>query len=262
MNIKINRNSKTPIYLQIKNGIRNLITTEELFPGFKMPSERKLAEELDVHRNTVIKAYSELVAEGYITVSRVAPKGYFVVDAEKDKGFTGRFFPLGKRLRYNFTQNERLFFNLYDLSMEDNDYISMGGLTVSVLNEEKEEFCNIMSNVCYNSSNDEALRLKKNICHLLEKENIYVNEKNIQISTETNQLLNQICDLFLSEGDIVVAEEPIVSDNIALFRNKGIELVTIPLEEDGMNMKILENVVSKKRPKFIYTLPTDRKSVV
>ena len=256
MNIKIDRNSKTPVYLQIKNGIRNLITTEELFPGFKLPSERKLAEELNVHRNTVIKAYAELVAEGYVTVSRVAPKGYFVVDTEKDKSFTGRFFPLGKRLRYNFTQNERLFFNLYDLGMEENNYISMGGINVSFLNENEEEFCQIMSHICCNTSNDEVLRLKKNICSMLEKENIYVNEKNIQISTETNQILNQICDLFLSEGDIVVAEEPIIADNIALFRNKGIELVTIPMEEDGMNMRILENVVAKKRPKFIYTLPT------
>ena len=70
MNIRINRSSQTPIYLQIKCAIQNLILSGELSPGYKMPAERKLAGELDIHRNTVIKAYGELVDEGYLIVSR------------------------------------------------------------------------------------------------------------------------------------------------------------------------------------------------
>ena len=78
MNIRINRNSQTPIYLQIKCAIQNLVLSGELNQGYKMPSERKLAEELGIHRNTVIKAYCELVDEGYLIVSAKRPKGYFV----------------------------------------------------------------------------------------------------------------------------------------------------------------------------------------
>ena len=72
MNIRINRSSQTPIYLQIKCAIQNLILSGELSPGYKMPAERKLAGELDIHRNTVIKAYGELVDEGYLIVSSKA----------------------------------------------------------------------------------------------------------------------------------------------------------------------------------------------
>ena len=75
MNIRINRSSQTPIYLQIKCAIQNLILSGELSPGYKMPAERKLAGELDIHRNTVIKAYGELVDEGYLIVSSKRPKG-------------------------------------------------------------------------------------------------------------------------------------------------------------------------------------------
>ena len=71
MNIRINRSSQTPIYLQIKCAIQNLILSGELSPGYKMPAERKLAGELDIHRNTVIKAYGELVDEGYLIGRRV-----------------------------------------------------------------------------------------------------------------------------------------------------------------------------------------------
>ena len=63
MNIHINRSSQTPLYLQITCAIQNLILSGEISRGYKMPAERKLAEELGVHRNTIIKAYGELVAE-------------------------------------------------------------------------------------------------------------------------------------------------------------------------------------------------------
>ena len=82
MNIKLNRNSETPIYLQIKSAIIKLITSQELVSGYKLPSERKLADELGVHRNTVVKAYGELTCEGYLDVSRKAPKGYFVAASQ------------------------------------------------------------------------------------------------------------------------------------------------------------------------------------
>ena len=76
MNIRINRSSQTPIYLQIKCAIQNLILSGELSPGYKMPAERKLAGELDIHRNTVIKAYGELVDEVVDMIEgNVAPSG-------------------------------------------------------------------------------------------------------------------------------------------------------------------------------------------
>lgn len=91
MNIKLNRNSETPIYLQIKSAIIKLITSQELVSGYKLPSERKLADELGVHRNTVVKAYSELTCEGYLDASRKAPKGYFVTASQDYHSFSGRF---------------------------------------------------------------------------------------------------------------------------------------------------------------------------
>ena len=38
-------------------------------PGMRLPSSRRLAQQLDVARNTVVLAYQQLVAEGYL-VSR------------------------------------------------------------------------------------------------------------------------------------------------------------------------------------------------
>ena len=66
MNLQINKQSVTPVYKQIANGIWALIREEELVNGYKLPSERQLARELGVHRNTVVRAYEELIAEGLV----------------------------------------------------------------------------------------------------------------------------------------------------------------------------------------------------
>ena len=59
---------------------------------------------------------------------------------------------------------------------------------------------------------------------------------------ETNQALNYLMTLYLKEGDSVIAEEPIVPDNVSIFRNKGLNLVTVPMEQDGMDLKKLEQL--------------------
>lgn len=64
--IAIDKNANTPIYLQIFEQIRIKILNGELMPGFKLPPERKLADSLGVNRSTVLNAYRELKAEGFV----------------------------------------------------------------------------------------------------------------------------------------------------------------------------------------------------
>lgn len=44
MDLKVNRKSTVPIYLQISNGIKDLILSGVLPAGYRLPPERRLAE--------------------------------------------------------------------------------------------------------------------------------------------------------------------------------------------------------------------------
>jgi GntR family transcriptional regulator/MocR family aminotransferase len=55
-----------PLYQQIYNALKHKILTGELQRGTKMPSSRKLADDLCVSRNIVLIAYDQLIAEGYL----------------------------------------------------------------------------------------------------------------------------------------------------------------------------------------------------
>ena len=70
--------SRKSIYEQVIDNLKELIMTETLAAGDKLPSVRELSKTITVNPNTVQKAYRELERQGYIyTTSGV---GTFVAD--------------------------------------------------------------------------------------------------------------------------------------------------------------------------------------
>lgn len=80
MNLLPKTEDNKPIYQQIVDHVKKLITTGELGIGSKLPSIRQLARELEVSAITTKRAYEELDREHFITT--VPSKGSFV--AERD----------------------------------------------------------------------------------------------------------------------------------------------------------------------------------
>ncbi len=68
--------SGIPLYIQLKGQIKKRIQLGYWLPGHKLPTERELAQELGISRNTVSSAYRELELEG-ILISQQG-KGTFV----------------------------------------------------------------------------------------------------------------------------------------------------------------------------------------
>ena len=64
--LEVDPRGGVPIYLQIVEGVRHALTVGTLRPEERLPTVRKLAEELAVAPNTVVKAYNELQRMGLI----------------------------------------------------------------------------------------------------------------------------------------------------------------------------------------------------
>ncbi|MDH4270800.1 MAG: winged helix-turn-helix domain-containing protein, partial [Candidatus Aminicenantes bacterium] len=64
--IRIDRHEPTPLHLQIKKQIQELIQNGVMIEGKRLPPTRSLAKSLNVNRSTVVAAYEELVADGLI----------------------------------------------------------------------------------------------------------------------------------------------------------------------------------------------------
>ena len=85
----LDRSGGTPLYEQLYLAIRQDILSGELPGGAKLPSRRALAEHLHVSKITVESAYSQLLAEGYLSAK--PRSGYYV---EQLAAPDGRALPL------------------------------------------------------------------------------------------------------------------------------------------------------------------------
>lgn len=74
--ISLNRDAEYPVFRQIARAITADITRGRLRQGTRLPGSRTLAQRLAVNRNTVLAAYADLAAEGWVTTS--AASGTFV----------------------------------------------------------------------------------------------------------------------------------------------------------------------------------------
>ena len=84
--IPLDERSAEPLHAQIYRHVRDLIRSQQLAPGTRLPSSRTLSEELDVSRTTVLTAFGSLLAEGYIAGRTGA--GTFVATAIPDRVLT------------------------------------------------------------------------------------------------------------------------------------------------------------------------------
>lgn len=77
----IHPSDASPIWKQIEEGMRRMISLGVLAPGAGVPSVRELAQTLRVNPNTVARAYQRLTDEGVLAVRR--GEGTFVAEAPK-----------------------------------------------------------------------------------------------------------------------------------------------------------------------------------
>jgi len=85
---EIDPRSPTPLYEQIAARIRVAVAAGDLSPGDALPSVRKLARDLRVNPATVVQAYRDLAADGFVEmrhgqgtfIQEVSP---FLMDEER-----------------------------------------------------------------------------------------------------------------------------------------------------------------------------------
>lgn len=268
MDIQINRNSTTPLYKQLKNIIKDQILSGCLADGFKLPSERQMVERLQVHRNTVKKAYEMLVREGLVYASSKSPRGYFVkntlAEAKPDQAPERKqaFSSLDKNFNYHFLGVQNTFQRLYNSSYLS-DAIPFAGVLANQETLPYTYLQEIMAEIAAKADPEPfwfcdpqgTERLRFCLADMLFTRNIYVQPQNIQVINETYEALSNIAFMYLKEGDYAIVEEPVIPAIVNILLHTGAHVLFVPMEADGMQIEVFENLVERYRPKLVYTMP-------
>jgi GntR family transcriptional regulator len=98
-------NEKIDLYLRIKNDIQHLIQTGAYLEGEALPSVRKIAMDLGVNPNTVMKSYQLLESDGLIEI--IPKKGAYVKSYQsKPKSELSILDPIINKLKENHSNDE------------------------------------------------------------------------------------------------------------------------------------------------------------
>lgn len=75
------------------------------------------------------------------------------------------------------------------------------------------------------------------------------------ISGGVSQALDLACAMLTQPGDTVIVEDPTYFFSFNIFRNHGLNIVSCPLDDQGLRIDALRELVEKYRPKLLYTIP-------
>ena len=213
MQLPLEPNSAVPLYRQIADGIRDLINSGVLRSSTRLPSTRKLADNLGVSRCTASLAYEELTRFGYI----VSPShvGTFVACARSasksplpadDGGSFDRFSIAGARLLMPDVST--------DLDAELFEQLNFFSPTFEMLPSAKwfSEMSNIRQNLTekdYVGDVFGSLRLRRVLASLLERtKGIGAHEDQICVFSSAQVALDVFARLLIDPGDSVLLENP------------------------------------------------------
>ncbi len=76
------------------------------------------------------------------------------------------------------------------------------------------------------------------------------------VTTGSQQALDLIGKTMISPGDKVIVEAPTFLATIQCFRLYGADIITAPIDGEGVQTDALEQLIIEHRPKLVYLIPT------
>lgn len=83
-----------------------------------------------------------------------------------------------------------------------------------------------------------------------------VGANDLVVTTGSQQGLDLLGKTLISPGDKVIVEGPTFLATIQCFRLYGAELISAPVDGDGVKTDELEKLIAEHKPKFVYLIPT------
>lgn len=236
--------SKKHVYQQIYEAIKEKILTRDLQPNEKLPSKRELATTLKVSINTIMYAYEQLLAEGYIyTIER---QGYYIENI----------------MPFNVVNKEPLQLpeDLKEQPINKDDWLSLSHMKTNssrfpfnhwtkYQNEAIKLFSKELSDFCETQG---PLILRKTIAKLIKTtRGVHCAPEQIIIHATSQGLLEQFIKIIDSKSTFAL-ENPGYARYYNLLLDHQINTQIIPLDEKGINIDYL----NKTNSQFLITTPS------
>src|SRR5690606_27085183 len=98
--------------------------------------------------------------------------------------------------------------------------------------------------------------LREQLSAFMASKGAQVAPEELIVTTGSQQALDLLGKTLVGPGDKVIVEGPTFLATIQCFRLYGAELVSAPIDGDGVQTDELEKLIAEHKPKFVYLIPT------
>ncbi len=101
------------------------------------------------------------------------------------------------------------------------------------------------------------VEFRESLAHFLSRRyGTLIDARQLMVSASASQALDLVCTRFTRPGDTIFVEEPTYFLALHVFRDHGLNVVGIPIDENGIRVDVLREALSKHRPALLYTIPS------
>ena len=254
-----------PLHARIQRAIRQLILDGVLDVGRPLPASRALARSLDVSRDTVETAYSQLHAEGFI--ERRVGSGSFV--SERAQRLPGR----------GTTQRAGAHMETLRLSQRGKAMFQGGGVRdfltprpfapgvpetrsfpLQTWERLERQVLKEYGTLALLPSPPQGMEpLRRAIADYVNLERgAHATPERVLVLTSSQQALSLCATVLLDVGDRIFIEDPVYHGARKAFDAAGLECVPVPLDADGMQVEHLHDAAPtpKESAKAVFLTPS------
>ncbi|MDI1271456.1 MAG: PLP-dependent aminotransferase family protein [Polaromonas sp.] len=98
--------------------------------------------------------------------------------------------------------------------------------------------------------------LREQLAAFMGSKGVSVEPDGLIVTTGSQQALDLLGKTMIDPGDKVIVEGPTFLATIQCFRLYGADLVSAPVDANGVDTDALEKLMAEHKPKFVYLIPT------
>ena len=263
--VKIDLESSSSRYMQIANQLINAIQRGFLISGTKLPGTRSMASILGEHRKTIVAAYDELDAQGWVEV--IPNKGTFVLSEKKSK--KNRFSPISNNQLAQYPKETGYSFEKTNLLDNPFDYANCELIfndgTPDVRLNQMDQLSRVYSSNIKRKNNQKKFGyynqegseyFKENLSNYLNlSRGLHISKNNLLITRSTEMSVYIISQILLRPLDsVVVASLSYFSVNM-IFQKSGARIFQVPIDDEGIDVEAVRTLCMKQPIRMLYLTP-------
>ncbi len=259
LTLSLDARDEAPIFVRLAQAIRADVQAGRLPPGARLPGSRTLAGSLGVHRNTVLAGYAELAAQGWIETEPAG--GTFVARQLPARGEGAPARPCAPRepgfdlepVRAPWVmptyapgtlvlirgQPDARLAPVAELSRAYRRALSRHGRSVLAYGDPR-------GHASLRSALAEMLRTTRGVP---------ATEDNVMVTRGSQMALSLVARSLLRPGDVVAVEALGYYGSWSCLRDRGAELVPVPVDAQGLDVGALAALAARRRVRAVCLTP-------